>query len=480
MKTITDPIKRDCWARLRFTIIGHLLAAPPAPGELHGALALLAVKRWRHPVSGLDVTFGFSSIERWYYEARRANDPVAALKDHLRGDFGIFHSMTTEVIAALTIQYREHPGWTAQLHFDNLSVVFCDNAIKIASYATIRRYLKAQGMFRKAQPKRATAGALAARDRLERLEVRSFEVDHVSALWHLDFHHGSRNILTCKGIWVKPMLMCVIDDRSRVVCHLQWYLDETAESLIHALCQAFMKRGLPRALMTDNGAAMLAEETTTGLAKLGVLHQTTLPYSPYQNAKQESFWGRIEGRLMALLEGCESLTLDELNLATQAWTEQEYHHAKHSELGTSPMNRYLAGPNVRRECPSTAALSAAFRIEVERRQRRSDGTVSIEGGRFEIPSQYRHLEKVNLQYARWDLTNVDLVDPRTGAILCPVKPIDKSANADGQRRRLSPANVDLTPQKPAGLPALMTKLLTEYAATGVPPAYLPTIEKEAE
>lgn len=70
-----------------------------------------------------------------------------------------------------------------------------------------------------------------------------------------------------------------------------------------------MKRGLPRALMTDNGAAMLAEETTTGLAALGIVHQTTLPYSPYQNAKQESFWGRIEGRLMAMLEGDEGLTL---------------------------------------------------------------------------------------------------------------------------------------------------------------------------
>ncbi len=289
MNKKSDPIKRDRWARLRFTVIGHLLAAPPAPGELHGALALLAAKTWRHPVSGLDVTFGFSSLERWYYGARRANDPVAALKDHLRGNVGAFHSMTTQVIATLTIQYREHPGWTAQLHFDNLSVALKDGGGKIASYPTIRRYLKAQGMFRLAQPKRATAGTLAARDRLERLEVRSFEVDHVCALWHLDFHHGSRNVLTSKGIWVKPMLMCVIDDRSRVVCHLQWYLDETAESLIHALCQAFMKRGLPRALMTDNGAAMLAEETTTGLARLGVLHQTTLPYSPYQNAKQESF-----------------------------------------------------------------------------------------------------------------------------------------------------------------------------------------------
>jgi putative transposase len=47
--------------------------------------------------------------------------------------------------------------------------------------------------------------------------------------------------------------------------------------------------------MTDNGAAMLADETVSGLP-LGVVHQTTLPYSPYQNAKQESFWGRVEGR----------------------------------------------------------------------------------------------------------------------------------------------------------------------------------------
>jgi len=72
--------------------------------------------------------------------------------------------------------------------------------------------------------------------------VRSFEVDHVSALWHLDFHHGPRKVLTRAGIWAKPMLFGVIDDRSRLVCHLQWYLDETAESLVHGLCQAFMKR----------------------------------------------------------------------------------------------------------------------------------------------------------------------------------------------------------------------------------------------
>lgn len=274
------------------------------------------------------------------------------------------------------------------------------------------------------------------------------------------------------------MLLGVLDDRSRLVCHLQWYLDETAESLVHGLCQAFMKRGLPRALMTDNGAAMLAAETTAGLATLAVVHQTTLPYSPYQNAKQESFWGRIEGRLMAMLEGEETLTLEELNHATQAWVEQEYHRTHHSEIGTTPLTHYLAGPNVGRICPSTTTLTAAFRIEAPRRQRRSDGTLSLEARRFEIPARYRHLSVVHVRYARWDLSRVDLIEERSGVILCALQPLDKSANADGERSRLTPAAIDLSPTPAAGMAPLLRQMLADYASTGLPPAYLPTPDKD--
>jgi transposase InsO family protein len=477
LKPVVDPPKRDRWARLRFSIIGPLLAAPPPEGELQAALKSLAAKSWRHPLADKEICFGVSTLERWYYAAKAATDPVAALKNRLRDDVGRFPSIVPRVIEVLRAQYCEHPGWTMQLHVDNLRVALVGSDVTVPSYPTIRRYLIAQGMFRQARPKRATKGALQARDRLERLEVRSFEVDHVSALWHLDFHHASRKVLDRAGHWVKPLLLGVIDDRSRLVCHLQWYLDETAESLVHGLSQAFMKRGLPRALMTDNGAAMLADETVTGLAALGIVHQTTLPYSPYQNAKQESFWGRVEGRLMAMLEGEASVTLDLLNQATQAWVEQEYHRTLHSELGATPLARYLAGPNVRRDCPAAADLAAAFRIEVARRQRRSDGTVSLAGVRFEIPAAYQHLTKVHLRYARWDLTRVDLVDARTGQILSPLRPLDKSANADGQRRALAPSAsraTDAVPTPPSGMAPLLRQLIAEYAATGLPPAYLPT------
>ena len=103
----------------------------------------------------------------------------------------------------------------------------------------------------------------------------------------------------------------------------------------------------------------------------------------------------------------------------------------HRELGATPLGRYLAGPTVVRECPGSEALRDAFRIEVKRRQRRTDGTVSLDAQRFEIPSPYRHFNEVHLRYARWDFSRVDLIDPRDGQILCPVRPLDKAANAEG-------------------------------------------------
>jgi putative transposase len=186
---------------------------------------------------------------------------------------------------------------------------------------------------------------------LHSLEVRSFEIAYVHGLWHLDFHHGSRKVLTREGRWTTPLLLGVLDDCSRLACHVQWYLEETAENLVHGLCQAFQKRALPRALMTDNGSAMLAEEVRRGLHDLSILHETTLPYSPYQNAKQEVFWATVEGRLIAMLDGLEELTLDLLNEATQAWVEREYHRTRHSELGCTPLERYLRGPDVGRDSP---------------------------------------------------------------------------------------------------------------------------------
>ena len=51
-----------------------------------------------------------------------------------------------------------------------------------------------------------------------------------------------------------------------------------------------------------------------------------------ENAKQEAFWGPVEGRLMAMLDGIADLSLAQLNEATQAWVEQDYNRKLHSRL----------------------------------------------------------------------------------------------------------------------------------------------------
>jgi len=142
--------------------------------------------------------------------------------------------------------------------------------------------------------------------------------------------------------------------------------------------------------MTDNGPAMVAEEVNEGLSHLGVLHEKTLPYSPYQNGKQESFWTKLEGRLMEMLEGLAELTLEFLNQATQAWVEMEYNRAVHRELSCSPLERFAEAADVLRASPCSDALRSAFRLPARRRQRQTDGTISLEGIRFEIPARYRH------------------------------------------------------------------------------------------
>jgi hypothetical protein len=108
--------------------------------------------------------------------------------------------------------------------------------------------------------------------------------------------------------------------------------------------------------------------------------------------------------------------------------------------------------------------------------------------RFELPGRFRHFRDVRVRYASWDLSHVDLVDHRNGTLLAPIYPLDRRANADGQRLLFEPA----VPPKAAGsgkppagqrpeeeIPPLLKRLLAEYSATGLPPAYLPKSPRPA-
>ena len=466
------------WAEFRFGVVGSLLSAQPPWGELEQALQQLADRTWTHPITAEPTQFHLSTIARWYYTARSNPDNiVGALRPRVRSDRGRHRPRFSEAVwEALANQYADHPSWTYQLHADNVEAL-CAEDPKLGpapKYSTVRRHMKAQGWLRR--PRRSDddrPGAQAARISRALRETRGWEKSHVHALWHLDFKDSPLPVITRTGERKHPHVLGVIDNRSRLACHLQWYLDEGAEELTHALGQALQKRGTPRAIMMDNGPAMKAGETRQGLLDLGISFAQIPDYSPEHNAIVEAFWKQITLRLLPMLEGVPDLTLALLNEATQAYVEFEYNCSEHSETGQTPIERLLAGPTAIRDAPTAEQVRQAFRLKVDRKQRASDGTVSIGGVRFEVPSCYRHLSKLTVRYARWDLSSADLWDDSLGVVLATIYPVDREANASGFRRPLGPVQSTPMPPKPSGMAPLLRHYVEQHRQTGLPPAYLP-------
>ena len=217
MKEEVAPKQR--WGRFRLQVIGPLLASPAAPGELQEKLRELSEVVYRHPLSPeQSIRLGFSTIERWYYQARDAADPVAILSRKSRSDMGRREALSTELKSTLTAQYAAHARWSVQLHHDNL---VAEAAVKpelgvVPSYQSIRRWMREQGWQRRREPANPTEGQRRAARRRERREIRGYEASHVHALWHLDFHQGSLKILDDEGRWQTPVACAILDDRSRV------------------------------------------------------------------------------------------------------------------------------------------------------------------------------------------------------------------------------------------------------------------------
>jgi len=172
-----------------------------------------------------------------------------------------------------------------------------------------------------------------------------------------------------------------------------------------------------------------------------------------------------------MCDGLKDLTLERLNLITQAWLTMEYTRTSNRELGTTPARKFLDTKHVLRSAPPLDELRMAFRRRITRQQRRTDNTVSIEGARFEIPQAYRTLSELTLEYAAWDVSFVHLIDRSNGTALCQLFPVDKLLNASGERRKLVTATsvTELSTEEPP----LLRKLLEDYAATGLPPGYIP-------
>ena len=202
--------------------------------ELDARIEELSRTLFTHPTTGKKVTFAFSTIERWYYCAKNhPTDPAAALARKVHANAGTHPSVGPALATAIAAQHDDHPSWSYDLHYTNLVALAkrFPELGEVPSLATVTRYMKDHGLLRQKKRKKRKKDPLAPEAPIfEARERRSFEVGHVHALWHSDFHAGSRRVVDDEGVWHTPVLLAFLDDHSRIVCHAQWFLRANTEA----------------------------------------------------------------------------------------------------------------------------------------------------------------------------------------------------------------------------------------------------------
>ncbi|NJD24446.1 MAG: transposase family protein, partial [Betaproteobacteria bacterium] len=266
-------------------------------------------------------------------------------------------------------------------------------------------------------------------------EHRRFVAEHANAIWYGDVMHGPT--VTVKGRRRKVYLVSLMDDASRLIAHSAFCTGETALDIEGVLKQAVLRRGLPRKLVVDNGAAYRASTLQGICARLDIRLIYCRPYAPEGKGKLERWHRTFRDHFLSELDASRLQDLNDLNARLWAWIEQVYHRRPHGGLdGQTPLERYQQDlPKIRLLGQKAARLDELFHHRVARKVRR-DGTVSYEGREFEVSYE---LSGKSVQL---------VVDPHEGKVvgvedaegnsLGQATPLDAAANARRRRRRPDP------------------------------------------
>jgi putative transposase len=244
---------------------------------------------------------------------------------------------------------------------------------------------------------------------------RRFEAELPNDLWQSDALHGPKVLED--GKLRQSFIFAIIDDHSRLVLFARAYLSERLESFQDCLIEALARRGLPRKLYVDNGAAFRNHTLRYACGRLGIALLHASPYTPEGKGKIERLWRTLRMQLFPLL--ALTLSLAELNQRLLKWIEEEYHQRVHSSTGQTPLKRYLQHVSLLRKAPGD--LREYFRFPLPRKVDK-DRTVSIYGRLYEAPAGLIG-NTVTLLYHAADMSRIEVIfQERSWGFLVPLSP----------------------------------------------------------
>ena len=431
-------------ALFRLSVLGPLASRERlARGELKRLLRELAAQRYEIPGSRRS-HLSEKTIESWYYAWKRGG--IEALTPQRRCDRGQ-SKLAAELQRALLQAKRENPR---------------------RSLDELKRLLQQQGLAARGELSRSAIHRLLQQHGLSRpvgapsavVERRSYVAAHAGDIWYGDVMHGPP--LTLAGRRRKLYLVSLMDDASRLITHSAFCLGETALDIEGVLKQALLRRGLPKKLVVDNGAAYRAQSLQGICARLEVRLIYCRPYTPESKGKLERWHRVVRDQFLSELDPAQIHDLADLNARLWAWLETVYHQRAHRGLdGLTPLARWQQDLlQVRPLGRFAPRLDELFQHR-HRRKVRKDGTVAFAGRRFEVPYELASRDVVLVVDPHRE--QVLRVESEDGEALGPATALDAVANSRRARNRGtgSPA---AEPAPPASVNAVELALQQQQAA----------------
>jgi len=308
-------------AEFRFGVIHDLVGGRKLPrGEKERLLREKTSSDWEIPYSGRSY-LSRSTILNWVKKYEESGRRLESLYPEERQDKGKTRALDEETALALVNLRKEFRGATLPVILQKAKERGIIAPHLSISPATLYRLFKNQEQEEEAVPP----------------DRRRFEAELPNDIWQSDSMHGPK--VEVAGKMKQSYLFAFIDDRSRLIPHAEFYLQERLDSYLDALRKALSKRGLPRKLYVDNGPTFRSRQLSHITAELGIALIHSRPYQPEGRGKIERWFKTVRMQFLSTLP--EGLTLEEINDRLQKWIEEVYQVSKHSTTGETPLNRYL-------------------------------------------------------------------------------------------------------------------------------------------
>ena len=429
-------------ALFRLSVLGALVSREHLQrGDLQQIIRELAKQHYAIPGSRR-TQLGAKTIEAWYYAWKR--DGIEGLMPQERCDRGV-SKFAPEIQEAVLNAKRENPRRSIRQIKQLLesSGVVADGVLTRSS---IHRLLQTHNL------SRVTGSASIIE------EKRSFCAEFAGSIWYGDVLHGP--VAPTSNGMRKTYLVSLMDDASRLIAHSAFCLGETALDIEGVLKQAVLKRGLPKKLVVDNGAAYRSNTLQGICARLGIHLIFCRPYAPEGKGKLERWHRTFRDQFLSEINMTQVLDLSDLNARLWAWIERIYHLAPHSGLdGSTPLARYQKDLlKIRTLGQRAAQLDTIFLHRISRFVRK-DGTVSYQGKRFEVPFELSG-QTVQLVVDPHSEIVVN-VENAAGESLGKATILDMLSNLTRERRKPAPVEAAAQTANRAG-PNLIETALGKY------------------